>query len=296
LVIVTQENKLVHNLPNLLHRPAKSPLLAFWGHGRNMQAPRKDSWPERFKHWTGLRVDWWFAYTRLSASFVEGSGFPSNRITVLNNSIDTATLRQQFNQAALRSHAELRAHFGLRPGPLAVFIGSLYAEKRIPFLLQAALKLRALIPGFQLAIAGAGPERAAVEHAASASGNTIHFVGAVHDEEKARLLASADIMLNPGLVGLGILDAFVAGVPIATTDCGLHSPEIAYLEHGQNGLMTANTLDSFVADVAAILNDPTALQRLGEAARSSAARYTLAAMTENFTSGIQTCMAEGRRA
>lgn len=292
LVVMTQENKLLNNLPMLLHRPAKAPLLAFWGHGENMQARRKDCATERFKRWTSHRVDWWFAYTSLSAGLVEAAGFPSNRMTILNNSVDTARLRLQIDQATRRSRAELRAQFGLGPGPLGVFIGSLYAEKRIPFLLQAALKIRALIPGFQLVMAGTGPERAAVEQAAAASGGVICFVGAVHEEAKASLLACANIMLNPGLVGLGILDAFIAGLPIATTDCGLHSPEIAYLEHRRNGFMTANSMDAFVHDVAAALSDTESLERMGAAALASADRYTLAAMAENFTTGIRACLAE----
>jgi glycosyltransferase involved in cell wall biosynthesis len=294
LVIVSQENKLINNLPALLRRPAGSPLLAFWGHGRNMQAEQPDGWPERFKRWSSRRVDWWFAYTQLSAQTVQAAGFPADRVTVLDNSIDTEALRRAIQTAAQTPPDELRARFGFGPGPLAVFIGSLYIGKRIPFLLEAAAKLRALIPGFQLAIAGEGPKRVLVAAAAAKSGGSIHYLGAVHGRAKAELLAGADIMLNPGLVGLGILDAFAAGVPMATTDCGLHSPEIVYLDNGRNGLMTGNSLEAYVAQVAETLADAAALKRMGKAALASAERYSLARTTANFTSGIQACIARGR--
>ncbi|MFY9509562.1 MAG: hypothetical protein WAQ05_01135, partial [Rubrivivax sp.] len=92
LVVVTQENKLLNNLLAIAS-PWRRPALAFWGHGRNMQAPQPDGARERFKRWTTNRVDWWFAYTALSADFVRNDGFPAARITVLDNSIDTGELR-----------------------------------------------------------------------------------------------------------------------------------------------------------------------------------------------------------
>jgi glycosyltransferase involved in cell wall biosynthesis len=93
-------------------------------------------------------------------------------------------------------------------------------------------------------------------------------------------------MLNPGLVGLGILDAFAAGIPLITTDCGLHSPEIAYLESGQNGLMTADTVQAFSGACSGLLADSEALRRMGEAAKACASIYNIQHMTQRFGDGI----------
>lgn len=51
-----------------------------------------DSWRERFKRKVVSYADWWFGYTQMSVPLIERSGFPVERITVLNNSIDTAEL------------------------------------------------------------------------------------------------------------------------------------------------------------------------------------------------------------
>lgn len=294
LVIVSQENKLVSNLLALA-QPWRTGQLAFWGHGRNMQSDRPNGALERFKRWTSTRVDWWFAYTELSARFVRDDGFPAGRITVLNNSIDTADLRAAVERARQSPRETLRAGLGLPPvGPLGVFVGSLYADKRIPWLLRAAEAIQARVPGFQLAIAGEGPDKALVD-AAAASVPHVHALGGVRGERKAQLLAASELMLNPGLVGLGILDAFVAGLPILTTDCGLHSPEIAYLQSGDNGLMTADDLAAFVAAVVQLLQNPAMAQHLQAGARRAGALYSIEQMSDRFCAGIQACLRQARQ-
>lgn len=299
LVIITHENKLVNNLPALAH-PWRPWQLAFWGHGRNMQSDRPDGALERFKRWTTTRVDWWFAYTDLSARFVRDDGFPAGRITVLNNSIDTTDLRSAMARARQSPRQALRAGLGLAAdGPLGVFVGSLYDAKRVPWLIKAAEAIQARVPNFQLAIAGEGPDKSAVD-AAAARCSYLHGLGSVRGERKADLLAAADLMLNPGVVGLTILDAFVAGLPLLTTDCGLqgglHSPEIAYLQSGENGLMTADDLASFVDAAVKLLQNPALAQHLRAGALRAGELYSIEHMSDRFCAGIQECLGKARRA
>ncbi len=300
LVVVMHENKLLYNLWLLsLGRPRR---LAFWGHGCNMQSAQPAGLLERFKRWTLRRVDWWFAYTEGSARIVEQAGFARERITVVQNAVDTAELAAlceplwQQDALALRRRLGLRQEPSLEPGgvateqgPLALYIGSLYAEKRIDFLLLAARAIRQRVPGFQLVIAGAGELQAMVEQAA-AELPWLHYVGAVNGERKAQLLVAADIMLNPGLVGLGVLDSFVGGAPMFTTDCKLHSPEVAYIRSGWNGVIAADTLDAYVDAVAAALAAPQELARLQQHARDSAPEYTVENMANRLFDGIVRCL------
>lgn len=289
LVIVTQENKLAYNLVSMtLRRPRR---LAFWGHGRNLQAPSPASPQERFKRWTTRRVDWWFAYTGLSRDFVRAEGFPQERITVLDNAVDTSALRALHAALTEADRARVRRELGLQGGPVGAFVGSLYPDKRLDFLVDAACRLRAQFPGFTLLVVGDGPDRAVVEAAARAH-PWIHVLGARHAREKVELLAVSDVLLNPGLVGLGLLDAFVAGLPLVTTDCRLHSPEIAYLEPGRNGLMTPNDLGSYVQAVGTLLEQPQQAARLRAGARAAGERYTIENMSERFCEGIGRCLQE----
>jgi glycosyltransferase involved in cell wall biosynthesis len=106
----------------------------------------------------------------------------------------------------------------------------------------------------------------------------------------------AQLMLNPGLVGLGILDSFACGVPMLTTDCGIHSPEIAYLNNGRNGIMTANDLDDYAAAAVRLLRDPDALRTLRTGCEASALEYTVQNMTAHFADGIERCLNVGLKA
>lgn len=288
LVIVTQENSLLSNYPLLLKRRFGGPRLAYWGHGANLQSGNPHGLKERFKRWTTNQVDWWFAYTGLSVDLVKRSGFPSERITNLENAIDTAGLRADLGRVTPAGLAALRDELGWGDecaGHVGLFLGSLHADKRLDFLIQAADRLHAMDPLFRLLIVGDGPLRdwLAPECAARP---WCAWVGAKSGEEKARHLALADVLLNPGLVGLGILDAFVAGAPMLTTDCGLHSPEIAYLRDGENGLMTADEVESFAAAATRLLTDTDRRAKLAASCREAARHYTVENMAANFHAGI----------
>ncbi|WP_395703429.1 glycosyltransferase family 4 protein [Aquabacterium sp.] len=287
LVVVPQENKLVYNLAALsVARPRR---IAFWGHGRNMQSRAPEGWRERFKQSTIRAVDWWFAYTQLTVPLLQAARFDAGRITVLDNAVDTRTLAQQWQAAAAQRDA-VRARLQLEAAaPVGVFVGSLYPDKRLPFLLQCAARMRERLPGFQLLIVGDGPSRDEVQRFA-AQQPWVRWLGMLRGAEKAEVLAVGDLLLNPGLVGLGILDAFACRIPMVTTDCGIHSPEICYLESGVNGLMTANDEAAYVEAVLQLLTNPEQRARLAQGLQASARRYTIENMAGHFCDGILRCI------
>ncbi len=283
LVIVTQENKLLQN--HLLLLAPRRFKLAFWGHGANLQSDNPNGFKECFKRWTTNRVDWWFAYTQMSADLVVAAGFPGSRVTVLNNAVDTSELQRQRQSITPEETQALRESLGFGAGPVGVYVGSLYADKRLDFLFLAAEAIRNEVPDFHLLIVGEGPERDRVQ-AWCAVNPWARWVGARFDREKAAYVSVAQVMLNPGLVGLGILDAFVCGVPMLTTDCGIHSPEIAYLENGVNGVMTADDPDAYVEACVRLLREPKALDVLRAGCAASAREYTVENMAHRFAEGI----------
>lgn len=287
LVIVTQENKLLQN--HLLMLKPRRFKLAFWGHGANLQSDNPHGLKESFKRWTTNRVDWWFAYTQISADLVTSAGFPDKRITVLNNAVDTSELQQQCQSVTPEEKRALRESLGFGAGPVGVFVGSLYADKRLDFLFEAAEAIRREVPDFHLLIVGEGPERDKVQ-----AWCEVHpwarWVGARFGREKVAYISIAQLFLNPGLVGLGILDSFVCGVPMVTTDCGIHSPEIAYLENGINGMMTTNNQSAYVESCVRLLHDAHLGETLREGCAASAREYTVENMARRFADGIERCL------
>ena len=287
LVIVTQENKLLQN--HWLMLAPRRFKLAFWGHGANLQSSDPDGLKERFKRWTTNRVDWWFAYTQMSADLVGRTGFPAERVTVLNNAVDTSELLRQRQSVTPAETAALRESLGFGAGPVGVYVGSLYADKRLDFLFASAERIRSAIPEFRLLIVGDGPERDKVQSWCAAH-SWGRWVGSRFGREKVAHLSLAQVMLNPGLVGLGILDSFVCGVPMMTTDCNLHSPEIAYLHNKVNGVMTADDLDAFAGAAVGVLTNENLRERLLQGCLVSARTYTVENMTSNFADGIVRCL------
>jgi hypothetical protein len=69
----------------------------------------------------------------------------------------------------------------------------------------------------------------------------VTFDGVRKRLEKALYFRMGDIMLNPGLVGLHIVDAFCSGLVIVTTKTASHSPEVVYLRDGENGIYADDT-------------------------------------------------------
>lgn len=288
LLVMTHENKLLYNYRKILGRHRSSQ--AFWGHGRNFQARPAQWLSELWKRFLAVRADWWFAYTSLSAETLGAIGFPSERTTTLDNAVDTTVIREILRHATPDEAQALRTQLSIGPGPLGIIVASLHADKRILFLLETVASIRSQVPDFQFVVVGDGPLADEVRAAEAVAGNWLRWVGMRTGREKALLLSMARVMLNPGMVGLSILDSFVAGVPLVTTAISSHSPEIAYLKNGDNGLMTADTPEAFVAGVVSVLTDDALHRRLQAGCREAADRYTLEHMAENFRNGIERCL------
>jgi glycosyltransferase involved in cell wall biosynthesis len=289
LVVVEQANRLLMNHYLVLLGTLGRKRFAYWGHGWNRQgAPHGlGAW---YKRKTLRRAHWWFAYTPGTARYLVGQGYPPGRITNVQNAIDTREFRRQLAEVAEDDRRAMRARLGIAPDArVGLFCGSLYAEKRIPFLLDAARRIRARVPRFELLVIGSGPDREIVE-AAARELPWVHYAGPSVGREKAVLFTLAAAFINPGVVGLSIVDAFCAGLPFFTTDLPIHGPEIEYLDDGVNGLMSPPAPQVFADAVVKVLADAALCNRLAEGARASASRYTIEAMAENFRRGILQCL------
>jgi glycosyltransferase involved in cell wall biosynthesis len=270
--------------------------VALFGHGRNFQAERPDVLRERFKRYWASKADWWFCYTERSADVVAGHGFPRGRITVFNNAIDTSAIGREL--AAIDATAQERLRQRLFGGSrvIGLYLGGLYREKRIAFLLDAAAAVRREVPDFHLLVIGGGPQAELVATAA-ARHDWIRYVGPKFGAEKSHLASLARVQLMPGLVGLGILDSFAYGTPLVTTNVPFHSPEIAYLENGKNGMMVVDPEDvaGYAAAVVRVLTDDAHRAALQAGAAEALARYTIESMVGRFVDGVVEALAASRR-
>jgi glycosyltransferase involved in cell wall biosynthesis len=292
LAILIQENRYLSNHVLLWRRHYADLPTAFWGHGLNHQA-HPNSIGNRIKRSYLKKVDWWFAYTKGVARLVEKMGYPSERITVVQNAIDTEELIATRQRVTAEEVTQLRKSLQLDPGPVGIYCGRLYHEKRISFLLSAVTQIRAQIHNFQVIVIGSGADAPLVQDFAK-NHPWLHYVGPSYDADRAKYFALADVFLMPGLVGLAILDAFAFGTPIFTTKYPYHSPEIEYLVHGENGMMSPDNLEDYVSAVVSVVRQPEKLALMKRNCSAAAKLYTIQQMAINMASGIKAALATER--
>lgn len=294
LIIMGQENKILSNMGIAWRARGEGRRLAFWGHGRNFQQK-----PNSLSNWVKSRysasVDWWFAYTEGSARVIRALPFPADRITVVKNAIDTRSLAAATQNLSQVELGYLRSTLKIGSGPVGIYCGAMYYEKRMAFLLEACQDIRRRIPGFEMLLIGAGPD-AHIAEDFSRHHAWAHYVGPKFGMERVPYFALAEVQLMPGLVGLAVLDSFALGTPIITTRYEFHSPEIEYLESGRNGLVTENTVAAYAAAVADMLESPERLAIMRENARNDAQQYTIEDMVARYSHGIVQALKAPRRA
>ena len=299
LVVVEQAAQLALNYRLLARQALGGPLVAFWGHGRSF-ATDPSAIGERAKAGISGRAHWWFAHTSLSADVVADLGFDRDRITIVDNAIDTTALRRELAEVTDLELRQLRDALGIGPGPVGLFLGNLREEKRLDVLFTACDRIRSAVPGFELVVIGHGPLAASVA-AAARDRSWLHDLGPRFDRDRALVLLLADLLLVPASVGLVVLDSFAAGAPLVTSQAAGHGPEIAYLRDRENGVLVEHGTEPerYARAVIEVLQDAALLQRLRAGCSADATRYSIESMTARFAAGVRGALAAprpGRRA
>lgn len=279
LIIVEQAVRNIETYELLLRRAP----LAFWGHGRT-HTLRVSAAQDRFKQWLTRKSKWFFAYTQGGKDSMIQAGMEPAKITVVQNSIETAQLHDDVFSLDKNALSEFGRTHDLR-GKTALYIGGLDASKRIPFLLRSAEIAARLDSDFRLLIAGTGDERQLIEEAISKY-PFVTYLGAVFGQEKALSMASAQVIAMPGRVGLVAVDSFATLTPIVTTEWEWHSVEFEYLEPGNNAIVTENDVDSYARGLIETLQNRELLLSLQLSCGQARNIYTMDAMVANFMDGV----------
>jgi glycosyltransferase involved in cell wall biosynthesis len=236
-------------------------------------------------HHTGVKnaLSWWLLY-RLALTRFAAIAFPSDFIRAEAEAICPAVRRVAhtiFNPVAIPSPTAVdgktsaRTALGLPADvPLVGNAGWLIPRKRFDVFLRVAARVRAAVPDVRFVIAGDGPERARLEVLAAEVGvaPAVHWLGWRRD-------------LDPVYRALDLLifnsdwDAF-GNTPIEGMSYGL--PVVASVVHGGLGealsapefgtLLRSHDEPALAEAVTALLRDPAAANRMGQAARSHVIR------------------------
>gem|GEM_PF-1428064 len=246
----------------------------YFGHGQNFQAKSELPVSSWLKKMTLSRVTRWFAYTEVSRQSLLRQGVDDSAITVVNNALV---------KPAIPTELENLTYSPSR----FIYVGGLYNEKLIPFLLKSCELAAEEIPGFELHVAGTGPDSHYVVEAAEKY-DWLSYHGPLYGDEKHKAIIQSGAILMPGLVGLIAVDSFFYKRPIITSDMGEHSPEIAYLQNDTNCLIDTGevTHSSFSRLMVQYASDAELRQKLIDGCIASSKTYTIENMVSRFCGGI----------
>jgi glycogen(starch) synthase len=181
-----------------------------------------------------------------------------SRIEVIPNAVNLADLGSRTSDVGPRTS-----------DPYALYLGKIAPNKGTSYLVEV---VGAADLDWPLIVAGDGPDRAALEREARASGRRIEFRGWVDKAEATRLLAGASMLIfqsrGPESLSRVLIEASALGVPIAAMDTGgtrdVIEPEVT-------GLLSTSP-EGLANDVRRLRHDPALRERLGAAAAAKISR------------------------
>ena len=295
LVILPQVSRNLHLYPLTLRFWAGGAKVALWGHGKSLQNLSETSFVEASKAFFSRHVHWWFAYNDYSARIVANLGFPSGRITSLNNSVDTVSLRKTRESLTSADLDALRSELGISGDNVAIYTGLLYKAKRMDFLIESCRKVRTQIPDFELIIIGKGDDEEMIRDAARVS-PWIHFVGPRGELEKVPYWSLAKLVLLPGVVGLTMVDCLALGLPMVTTAVPGHGPEIDYFRDSEHGIMLKNwqSSDAYADIIVELLRNEGKRMDMARRCFADGALYSTEDMVRRFVEGVDAALSAPR--
>jgi glycosyltransferase involved in cell wall biosynthesis len=222
-----------------------------WGHVAAFVRPpsRLDAAIERVQ----LRAsDHVFAYTESGAQKARQSGVRPDRITVVQNSIDTAAIVEGKNRLSANDVETFRRELGLHSLCRCVaYIGGLDSSKRIDTLAAILDQLWRIDPQVQCIVAGSGEDAHLLSEAVQ-RGQVVRLPYA-NSRDKALVAKIASCILNPGRIGLIAVDALAMGIPLVTMPYAFHAPEREYLDEEVSMFTGPSDPREFAAYVAALI-------------------------------------------
>jgi glycosyltransferase involved in cell wall biosynthesis len=264
---------------------------AVWGHASAYVSDSSlvDSVIEKWQMRRAVRT---FAYTQGGGEFAKSVGVGTERITIVQNSLDTDAMRGQIAVMKDEVVEKLRAEHDLYTPDIACFVGALDGSKRLDMLLDIADYVVGQMPNFRLLVAGAGPLEASLIEAIRSRPHVL-FLGRADLALKAIIARLSRGMLMPGRVGLVAVDSFAMGVPIITSTWRYHAPEFEYLVNGENALVAPEDSITAIGEATVrLMRDDPLHTRLRDGCLRSTEQYSLQHMVQRFADGVEMALTE----
>lgn len=262
-------------------------------HGSDVFVAERSAIAGRVARATFGRAGWITACSADLASRAAALGAGVERTEVVPYGVDADRFAPS---AATRD--EVRQHLGLAADAPVVFtVGRFVRKKGFEYLVDAAARLKARHPGLVVLVAGDGDLRPELEaRAASASlVETVRFPGLLSQDDVARYLTAADVVVVPsvrdtagnvdGLPNV-VMEALASAAPLVATSAGGIG---AVVRDGENGLIVPERdPDALASAIARLLADPGLRGVLGARARADAiSAHGWARVAERFEAAYE---------
>lgn len=214
----------------------KGTKVLYWTHGVVRQGGLKDTFRKSFfKLANGLLL-----YSDYAKSNLVKHGFSADTMQVINNSLDYDKHLQLRSSLGHDLIAEKKKDIFRFPDlNTLLFIGRLTPQKKLVELILLLETLNEKGLKCNLLFIGDGEERKTLENEVQSRNlqDFVSFYGACHNEaELAPLIASCDLCVSPGEVGLTAIHSLSFGTPVITHDEPMFQmPEFESIEEGITG-------------------------------------------------------------
>lgn len=242
----------------------------------------------------------WAVFTR-SQDYVdslETLGLDRRRIVALMPGLDTETFDVR--------HRDEGVWRRLRPAPgpgaggvsisptsvKALYVGRVSVEKNLPMLTRVWQRVQAEAAArgvdLDLIVVGDGPYRTRMQEelagtVGGAGRGRAHFLGFRHAQELSAIYASSDFFVFPSTtdtLGQVVMESQASGLPVLVTDEG--GPK-EVVDHELTGfVLRADDQDAWAARILELATDHEMRRRMGRAAHTRMARYSIGASFEHF--------------
>ncbi len=184
-------------------------------------------------------------YGKRAKDILINKGFSADTLYVINNSLDYKVqreIREALTEEKIKEYKQ--KNFKHTDWPILIATGRLTDNKKIDYIVQAAIILKNKGIDVNVLIVGNGPSKEKIEKLIK-EGNVhdrVVLYGECYDENiLAPLISMSDICVIPGAIGLTCMHSLVYGTPVIThNQLDYQHPEIEAIEVGVNGDLYEN--------------------------------------------------------
>lgn len=169
--------------------------------------------------------------------------------------------------------------------PVISYVGRLDAEKHLPVLMRAFVRVQSVMPNVHLLIVGDGTERPALKTLAHDLGvsHSVTLTGRVSDEDLVELHKVGTVFCMPSpaeLQSIATLEAMASGQPVVAVDAGALRE---LCQHERNGYLTEQDNDEMIGKgLLAILQDEALREEMSQESLAIAQTHNLQTTLNRF--------------